>query len=357
MAQTREPRIEDNLGDESEELIPFKYSITSYGADFPVDGLVRRIEDGSIYVPSFQREYVWKLKQASRFIESLLLGLPVPGIFLSKEQDTQKLLVIDGQQRLRTLQYFYNGVFEPNGKTFALKGVQSKFSNATYKALQDEDRRRLDDSIIHATIVKQDEPSDDDSSIYYIFERLNTGGTLLQPQEIRACIYHGKFNDLLRKLNKNRSWRLMYGPVSSRMRDQELILRFLALYSRSSKYTKPMKEFLNNYMGRNRALKFESPQQLSEAFEGAIGLVHKHIGKRAFKPKKALNAAVFDAVMVGVAKRLTGGKIKNPDALKKRYEGLLRNKNFIRASSTGTADEESVSTRISLATSAFSGRR
>src|SRR5436190_18517661 len=94
-----------------DELAPFKYSITSYGADYPVDSLVKRLNAGSILIPTFQRGYVWKLADASRFIESLLLGLPVPGIFLAKEGETNRLLVIDGQQRLRSLQYFYEGIF------------------------------------------------------------------------------------------------------------------------------------------------------------------------------------------------------------------------------------------------------
>jgi len=96
-----------------EEFYPVEYSISSYGADYPVDGLVKRIDAGSIYIPKFQRGYVWNIHRASRFIESLLLGLPVPAIFLSREQESNKMLVIDGQQRLRTLQFFYNGVFNP----------------------------------------------------------------------------------------------------------------------------------------------------------------------------------------------------------------------------------------------------
>lgn len=173
MTEAVKDPIVDNLGEE--EIITFKYSITSYGADYPIDGLVRRISDGSIYVPIFQRDFVWSYGQASSFIESLLLGLPVPGIFLSREQDTQKLLVVDGQQRLRTLQYFYEGLFAPNKKEFTLKNVQPQFEGKTYKSLPSEDRRRLDDSILHATVVRQDEPSDDESSIYLLFERLNTG--------------------------------------------------------------------------------------------------------------------------------------------------------------------------------------
>ena len=103
--------------------------------------------------------------------------------------------MIDGQQRLRTLQYFYRGIFEPDKREFALKGVTPEFEGVTYNSLKDHDRRRLDDSILHATIVRQETPSDDDSSIYHIFERLNTGGIPLNPQEIRATIYHGEFND------------------------------------------------------------------------------------------------------------------------------------------------------------------
>src|SRR5579884_3879606 len=105
-----EQEIDESV-DETEEAVPFEYSITSYGTDYPVDALVKRVASQDIIVPTFQRGYVWSLREASRFVESLLLGLPVPSIFLSKEVETQKLLVIDGQQRLRTLGYFYEGIW------------------------------------------------------------------------------------------------------------------------------------------------------------------------------------------------------------------------------------------------------
>src|SRR5437867_2617127 len=92
--------LEDEVDDasviEDEEVgYPVRYVISSYGADYPVDGLVKRISRDDIYVPEFQRGFVWSYAQASRFVESLLLGLPVPGIFLFKEPDTQKLVVVD----------------------------------------------------------------------------------------------------------------------------------------------------------------------------------------------------------------------------------------------------------------------
>jgi hypothetical protein len=352
----RDILITDKLGDES-RVIPFVYSITSYGADFPVDGLVRRISDGDIYIPSFQRSYVWNIREASRFIESLLLGLPVPAIFLSRESDTNKLLVIDGQQRLRTLQYFYDGLFEPTGSRFALTNVQPQFRGTTYKSLLPEDRRRLDDSVMHAIIVKQDEPSDDDSSVYQIFERLNTGGRQLQPQEIRACIYHGEFSALLRRLNDTPSWRALYGRISPRMRDQELILRFLALYFYRAKYTRPMKEFLNDYMGANRHLSVQTDDELTAAFIPAVETTHNYFGVTAFKPTRALNAAVFDAIMVAVATRLSRGPIHDADAMRTKYRELLASDSFLRAALRATADEESVRTRIQLSIAAFDSVR
>ena len=113
--------LETDIEDESqEETIPYKYTIAAYGADYPVDALVKRMESEDILIPPFQRNYIWNYKQASRFIESFLLGLPVPAIFLSKEDKTNKLLVIDGQQRLRTLEYFYGGIFKPEDREFVL---------------------------------------------------------------------------------------------------------------------------------------------------------------------------------------------------------------------------------------------
>jgi len=352
-----EVEIEDDLADDPRDQVPkekmdFKYSILSYGADYPIDSLVKRIKNGDIYIPSFQRGYVWNLTKASRLIESLLLGLPIPGIFLSKE-GKQKLMVIDGQQRLFTLKYFYDGIFDPTGKRFVLEGLESQFEGSTYKLLKDEDRRRLDDSILHATIVRQDEPSEDNSSIYHIFERLNTGGVLLQAQEIRACIYHGKFNDLLKKLNHNQAWRSLYGKLNTRMRDQELILRFFALYFNLDEYKRPMKKFLNDFMAANRHLMIRSGDELERIFVNTIELISKHLGNKAFKPERALRAALLDAVMVGLTRRLAEGNIQNTRALKAKYQVLMSDQEFLPWTIGPTADEENVRRRITLATEAF----
>ncbi|NJK79246.1 MAG: DUF262 domain-containing protein [Chloroflexaceae bacterium] len=352
MSNNSDVEVEDQ--DETEESLPLKYSISSYGADYPVDSVVKRIKNSDIIIPSFQRGYVWTLTRASRFIESLLLGLPVPGIFLARDLDTNKLLVIDGQQRLKSLQYFYDGHFEPTGQEFTLKGVQSEFEGKSYQTLLEEDRRRLDDSIIHATVIKQDEPKDDDSSsVYHVFERLNTGGVSLQPQEIRASISRGAFNDLIKTLNKNEAWRSIYSiRKSPRMKDQELILRFFALYFRLDTYKKPLKGFLNTYMHDNRRLKLQSAEVLTNLFTVTITKIYECIDVRAFRPRRTLNAAVFDAVMVGVARRLAKGDIVNCEMMRDKYENLLQNPEFITATDAST-DERNVERRITLATEAF----
>lgn len=343
--------VEDIL--DSEEEIPFRYSISSYGADYTLDSLVRRIGDGSILVPSFQREYVWSKKQASLLIESFLMGLPVPGIFLSREEN-QTLLVIDGHQRLRTLQYFYDGIFADTGKEFALTGVGDHFKELTYKKLQDADRRRLDDTILHATIINQEDPEDGNSSVYLIFERLNTLGVQLHPQEIRNCIFRGDFNETLNELNQNESWREIFGKVHSRSKDQELVLRFLALYLDGDNYARPMKGFLNEYMKKNRCLQIDSKEDLFDTFVPTIELIREGIGEKAFRRASGvLNAAVFDAVMVATARRLEKGSVSNVEYFRESYDSLLRNDKFQTYTESGTTDDNRVRGRIELATTAF----
>ncbi len=361
---------QDSVEDEPEDELttPYRYSITAYGADYPVDGLVKRLVANDIVIPTFdpeppetadvagfQRDFVWTKFQCDRFVESLLLGLPVPGIFLVKQAD-QKLLVLDGQQRLRTLACFYDGLLR--GKEFRLENSQVEYKGRTYKDLTVEDRRRLDDSLIHATIVRQDEPSDDQSSIYLVFERLNTGGTTLQPQEIRVALYRGPFIRLLRELNEDPRWRALYGLRSSKLKDQELILRFFALRFWRENYSRPMKDFLNRYTEQNRDLKLHDAHQLRSAFESTVDVVQKALGKPAFRRPKAtaLNAAVLDAVMVGVSTRIgSGGPITDEDALNTAHGILTNSSEFLEYTEKATADPDYVRKRIDLAVDAMAG--
>lgn len=347
--------IEDPLSPEGDdyESSKFIYSIASYGADYTVDGFVKRLVSGDIFVPPFQRKYVWNQHEASRFIESLLLGLPVPGIFLAKDQETQKLMVLDGQQRLQTLRFFYDGIFSDSKKQFLLKGIDERFEGKTYKTLSDEERRRLDDTVIHATVVKQEQPTSDQSSIFHIFERINTGGQQLTSQEIRACIYYGDFSSLLRELNGDDGWRKIYGSESKKMRDQELILRFLAMFFDLERYKRPMKEFLNEFMSDNRHLSKIPKEQLQAAFLNTVKTAIAGFGDKPFRLRVALNTAVFDSMMYGLAKRLMKGPINNISELKSIYSSLITKPEYLACCEKSTADEKSVSERMRLATVAF----
>ncbi|MBF0553198.1 MAG: DUF262 domain-containing protein [Nitrospirae bacterium] len=314
-----------------------------------------------IIIPVFQRGYVWTQVDASSFIETLLLGLPVPGIFLSRERNSKKYLVIDGQQRLLSLQYFVDGIFRTGtvkGSAFSLKKVQEKYKDATYRTLDADDRTRLNDSIIHATIIQQDDPKDDDSSIFYIFQRLNKYGRRLFPHEIRNSIYRGEFNELLKKINANEIWRKIYGKESPRQKDIELILRFFAFFDYSEKYSHPMKDLLNKYMSKHRDLKPPyTADRYINLFNSTIRVIYNSLSKNAFRPEKSLNAAVLDAVMVGIANRLQKGEITDLDGLKNKYEMLLNNPVFKEAYKKATSNEENIKTRLKSAHEAFTNIR
>ena len=342
-------KIEADYNNEETEARIQEYSITSYGIDFDVEGIVRRLKRGDIEIPGFQRGFVWNQRRSSLFIESLLMGLPVPGIFLYREQDSQKQLVIDGQQRLTTLQLFYDGKFGASGGDFKLKGLEPRFNGLAYKDLNVSARRRLDDSIIHATVIRQDKPDDSGTSQYAIFERINTTATPLSPQEIRAVAYRGQFNELLVELNKDANWRELFGNMHKRKRDEELILRFLALYFCSDKYVPSMKAFLNSFMKRNRDLESYSEDKIRPLFENTVRTILNKIGPRAFKPTRALNAALLDSLMVGIARR---GTIESDD-IKEQYKNLRENKTYDKLIADTTSAVDNVRTRIQLAIEAF----
>jgi hypothetical protein len=345
--------------DELDETVAIeRYDITSFGADYDVEGLVKRLNRGDVFIPPFQRDYVWTQKEASKFIESLLLGLPVPGVFMAREPDSNKLLVIDGQQRLKSLQFFFNGVFNPREtdrtqRVFKLSRVQPQFDGLTYLTLSEQDRVKLNDAIIHATIVKQESPAGDDTSIYYIFERLNYGGRKLSPQEIRTAIYHGPLVDTLMDLNTYRPWRQVYGKESARLKDQELILRFIAFLVDAASYSRPMTEFLNRFSAKYRRANVELLDSWKTAFRETIDVFVAALGKAAFRRERAVNAAVFDSVAAGMARRLQNGPVRDSAAVRAAYEQLLNDGEFREALERSTADERFVQRRLAMATDAF----
>lgn len=339
-------------------------SVSYQGTDFDAEGLVRRLDREDIVIPSFghgdeevelaafQRSFVWTRPQMDRFIESLLLGFPIPGIMLVQQSD-KRYLVLDGQQRLRTLQAFYSGIHR--GREFALTNVADEFKGLTYRTLDPEQRRVLDNTFIQATIVKTDGTAESREAIYQIFERLNSGGTQLTPHEIRIALYPGAFVEFLGELNEISAWRNIYGSVSPRVRDHELLLRVVALYVSSEEYSRPLKRFLNSFLGRHRTLARLPAGEIRQLFTQAITALDDAGAREYLRPARArLNVATFDAVMVGAMRRVsTRGEIAEDD-VRSAIDQLRADEEFAEATSNQTDTEENVRNRLRIATAAFS---
>ena len=357
----RELDQENNIEDfhDEDEATPSRYDITSYGIDFDVDGIVKRLKNGGIFIPDFQRNFVWNMAESSRFIESLLLGLPVPGIFLAQEPGSGKMLVIDGQQRLLSLKFFFDGYFNPKAdasskRVFKLTKVQKGYENKTYETLEEKDRINLENSVLHATVVRQDSPADDDTSIYHIFQRLNSGGRKLAPQEIRTAVYRGPFIDMLKELNGTPAWRAVFGAENDRMKDRELILRFFAMLENSRAYKKPMVEFLTAFLNDHKDIDSEKRASFSDIFCRTIRLFYSALGPDAFRPVRALNVAVFEASMVGLAKKIRESGELDLSKVQRTYDELNSDARFKELVSQSTTDVANVSERLKIATEYFS---
>lgn len=314
---------ESDSGNEAAPDGPQRFDISSYGWDVDVEGLVKRMNREDIYLPGFQRGFVWSATEKSRFIESLILGLPVPTLFLARDSETQnRLNIIDGQQRLKTLQSYLNGEFSLSGKEIPedLKGRYHSNRRAAYgerpaypkaKVLDQADERTLSDAVVHSIVIRPN-PKDDDGdlgreynkAIIQIFKRLNTSGKALNAQEVRASIFHGPFLRLLQELNEIEDWRALFGKPHSRMKDQEAILRALALYDGGEGYKSPMPRFLDGFMNENRNMSAEAINKLRVRFTLAIKLIRASLGDDALKRGGTFMLTRFDALAVGLMESL-----------------------------------------------------
>lgn len=360
----RDSQQEDSLDEESQEVIPELEPLSYFGTDFDVEGLVGRLYRGDIVIArsgslddslhgdaGFQRAFVWKKEQMDRFIESLLLGFPIPGIFLV-QQENSSYLVLDGQQRLMTLEFFYSGEWRL-GRPFILENVADEFRGLSYRTLSEAQRLTLDNTFIHATIVRYNPSQRGGESVYTLFERLNTGGTTLDPQEIRVALYNGPFVELIRELNELPDWRNIYGPPSQRQRDQELILRFLAFYENSSDYRRPLKVFLNEFLASHRDLQGLDAGRLRRSFQETCATADRALGRSTLRPGAQINSAFADSILVGLARRLEAGPITDFAAVTAARESLLKDPEFLSAISSATASEERVYKRLYIASEVF----
>lgn len=213
--------LEDG-NDQDATLPPCRYNVSSYGWDSDVEGLVKRLKRGDIFVPTFQRRFVWNQLEKSFFIESLILRLPVPNVFLAQDLETKNLNIVDGQQRLISLRDYLDGKFALTGEKIRddLKGryySQDVAKTQKSKVLSYRDARTLSDAVLHSIVIKPDPAQDDpelgneyNQAIIQIFGRLNTSGRPLQAHEIRTSIFHGRLDSLKFVLQVTKTCTMIY---------------------------------------------------------------------------------------------------------------------------------------------------
>ena len=348
LVQTQE---EDEIGAVEEELPPQEYDVWQMPVDYTLEVLHSKWQKGEITIPEFQRDYVWSKVQASRLIESFLMGLPVPPVFLFVDKD-QRLLVIDGMQRLKSIFYFFDGYLDGSDgsrKPFELVGINegSRLHARTFEQLEEEDQLRLKNTALRAIQIKQNNPPGDPASIYHIFERLNTGGTKLAQQEVRHCIYSGKLNDLLTEMNRTEAWREIIGNhvPHKRKKDVELILRYMALFHNAQEYKKPMMDFLSRFMAGKRNPPDSFLDEERRRFGKTCRVILEKMGSRPFG-RRPLRHPVFDAVFVAFARHVDGWC---PDDMAGRMKRLLADPQFEESTRQTTTDPQRVRARLEIA--------
>ncbi|MGV2449129.1 DUF262 domain-containing protein [uncultured Chryseobacterium sp.] len=361
------PNIENVDNDDNEVSNDDLFNITSWGADMSFRELISMYDDDELLKPELQRKYVWDKPEASRFIESILLGLPIPSIFLANTSDNNKL-IIDGYQRIMTVyDYVKKGIFSKDGKSFKLTNtdkINHRWRNKSFNELSDFDQKKIKQTTIHAIIFEQKQPKDNDSSLYQIFERINTSGKILKPQEIRNCVYQGNLNSLLFELNQDINWRKLYGvdDEDPRMLDIEFILRFFALGSeeikRESTGQISLKMFLNEYMGKksHNQKTFINIKRIE--FQNVMKFLYDTLGIISFRNisseghyQTRFNPTIFDSVSIATNYAITklGQKNISTSELRDKHLLLLQNETFKEYSSVRTTNNLHINGRIRLA--------
>ena len=336
--------IEETEPTDDDESQNIRFEIASFPTDFTVKVMYEKWESGQLVIPDYQRRYVWNLPQASRLIESFLLGLPIPQVFLYRQHSGPELYVVDGHQRLATIAHFYRGQFSHN-RIFRLQGVNPNWAGKTYTELSEDDRLTLDDATLRSIVIRQIQPNDN-SSVYQIFERLNTGGTQLSPMEIRRAIFRGNANGLLEKLNSNPDWRSVLGMAAPdpRFRDVELVLRVLSLADNWRNYSKPMKSFITAHMEVLDKTESKDLGLVEKRFSKVCQMVRTQLGEKPFHLRQRLNLAALDAVMACSFEMIDS---LNSD-MNSAYQQLQGDDRFMETVTHNTSDVSAVQQRFEL---------
>lgn len=262
MSHAQAPPVGEGIGDDhgDDQFMPLDHDIVVTPVDYPLESLHQKMASREIVMPGFQGRYAWDRPRASRLIESFVMDLPVPPVYVSEQKD-RTWLVIDGRQRLETIRRFFGEEFREakggrDAEEFRLVGVNpgGRLHNRLFSDLDPVDQRLLRNTLLRVVVMRQMEPDKNPTVMHHMFERLNMERSEARGQEARSCIYAGGFGELLDDLNEIDEWRRLLGMPhrDKRQKDAELILRYMALFHNLAAYRAPMKDFLSSYMRSNR---------------------------------------------------------------------------------------------------------
>lgn len=357
--------VDLSFDDENDEeiLIPQKDNrIFTSSGDPEIDSLYNKQKRGRLVLqPDFQRQYVWDASKASKLIESAILQIPLPIIYLSEEQDGKEY-VIDGQQRLTSFFSFIDGVF-PDGKQFKLSGliVCSELNGKKFSELSEELQDKVRYYKIRAITFQKDSS---ENLKFEIFERLNTGSVQLNDQELRNCLYRGNFNVALKEMAADPDFMYICGLNSpdKRMKDKELVLRFCAFYHKTYlNYKAPIRNFLNAEAREKRDITEKELAELKVAFKNACQIIRSAFDKNSFKrfhkgkdgqpngywePKK-FNTSLYDILMYSFAKEDKNKTFQNLDSIKEALVSLMtEDQEFVDSIELSTSSVQAITMRF-----------
>jgi hypothetical protein len=360
-----------SVGGESEEdLTQLNPAIIGqtvvFATDWTTDTLIGQLRKANISLdPSFQRRDAWTVQRKSKFIESIMLGLPIPQLVLAESKDKKgTFIVIDGKQRLLSLQQFAGINLEDGVSPLKLNGLEmlSDLNGATYADLSSDARLReyfnaFENQSIRTVVVRHWQKED---VLYLVFHRLNTGSVPLSPQELRQALHPGPFLKYVGKYSEtSKSLQRVLGlqKPDFRMRDVELLVRYFAFRNSLSSYSGNLKQFLDDsckQFNKDWINKRSTIETQTQEFEAAVGAAFEIFGENAFRKwdgrayERRFNRAVFDVLIYYfsddvIRKKSLGSKGK----VKSAFEQLCVNdQEFLRSIETTTKSKEATGSRF-----------
>ncbi len=367
MSKTRIVEVDfDEDSDEqdvAEQLSPKTVAAVVSGTDWTTETIVSQLKRGNIHLtPRFQRRDAWKRDRKSRFIESLIVGLPIPQIVLAESKSERgKFIVLDGKQRLLAILHFW-GLGDGPNNAYSLSGLtlREDLKNLTFHELENESRFEMDfNSLCNQTLRTVVIRNWKDSNLLHtVFLRLNTGNVKLSPQELRQALLPGPFSEYVDEAAANSlSLRrlLSLTQPDPRMRDIEILARFLAFRFFAGTYPGRMKEFLDESFGQFNS-RWKHFKGLVEAAtkdfdDGVDALLDLFEDEVARKPESSqFNRAIFDALIYFHSQRSVRLSLEGKEKqLLKAYQDLFRsNSCFLQAVESDTAGTPNTVTRLTL---------